>query len=278
MHRSVKWTAAVVCLVLLAPRPSSAAPVTWEYSGYVSTLGSSFFGASPSDFFSVGDPWSLRITFDPDGPHDGGIGNPPCDPPQAIYGGLNSSNALSITGSLTVAGHTATYSLGTIGVNVLADIGCGIPWASATNGLLDMWLGAWSAFSGLTRGPGVARMLTVEPLAASGLLPNVPSPTVAAITTLDLLTAPYWVPSSELILRGSLTSVRAVPEPSVAGLLSATAVAMLAFRRRLRRPPFFRQADGAPGRDVDVRARRSRHPRVAPSSRSTGANPETNLR
>src|SRR6478752_8506574 len=63
--------------VLLSATSALAASITWEDYGVVTSVG--FAGQALYPGLTVGTPWSLHVTFDPNGPgvHSGLPGAPP---------------------------------------------------------------------------------------------------------------------------------------------------------------------------------------------------------
>jgi hypothetical protein len=204
-------------VVLGIPSRSVAAPVTWIFSGPVTEVPEFIPPCWEGDegqqvcepewdlvpFVKVGDPWTLRLQFDPDAfwTDEG------CTPPFGRVGG-------PMTGSLNLGGHQTPVHAGRISFGTFVDLDChDLESPGGKSAEVTAFIGPW--LSGI---PDVAvtvfRLFTGFQSPFTGDFPSEPPGRGGHFELLDS-------PCSEgctLMARGELRAVR-VPEPGALMLL-----------------------------------------------------------
>ena len=151
---------ALSAVVALVATPANAAPVTWQDSGFLTYVNN--LPLFPG--LTVGTPWSIAITFDPNSPFTpAALGQPASN--------CNIYNSQSTT--LTLGNNTYTNATGRVWTNSLLP---GDACSPAPTGAIQFdWVGGWTTPPGgwnLNSGFLIAGY--TDPLTKDGSLPSVP--------------------------------------------------------------------------------------------------------
>lgn len=152
---------------LIVATPARAATITWEDSGVISAVSHQINFTFPG--LTVGTPWSIQLSFDPNGPSTPGFGSTAGSPCNIYDAGPT---------TFTMGGSTYTNSGGLIWTNaVLPHVGCA-GGSTPRGGIVfelgntDPWTqepGAWNL------NQGILFFEYFETVQRDGTLPTVPS-------------------------------------------------------------------------------------------------------
>jgi hypothetical protein len=219
-------------LSLLFATPTYAAMVTWVDSGLINAV-SPQWGPLLLPGLTVGTPWSLQVSFDPNGPFTPGLFSTPASP-------CNIYNTGPTT--FTLGSYTYTNPGGRIWTNaILPHVGCFSPANGAIvfeYGYTAPWTqepGAWNLSYGLLF------YQYVDTAHNDGTLPDVPSaPGIDGPSTAFAPGLTFYTADSHIfpIFQGYPVSPTAVPEPSTVAMFS---VGLAYGARRLRQREEFRE-------------------------------------
>jgi PEP-CTERM motif len=213
--------------ILVAATPAHAATITWEDSGVITFVNiNSINSLFPG--LTVGTPWSLQVSFDPNGPATPAPGAPP---------GSNCNQYDMGPTTFVLGGYTYTNPGGTIWTNaMLPQIGC----LNAPNGAIVFeWFGngsGWTQEPGAwnLNGPGFLLATYNDTFHTDGTLPTVPSqgPDTAFRPGLT-----FWDSQATTnIFQAYPFTPTLVPEPGTLGMLGiGLAFGARRFRQRTRR-------------------------------------------
>ena len=241
LHRSLRrsapsLTTVAFLLVTLTGPSARATPITYEYSGVITSADSST-GVAPGTRFTG------MFTYDPQQPtggfsdtadyNRGFFGN-------AAAGSSGSSTALGETGlSLDVGGHMVASPQGGLEVDVDASSVSGHLGYGQARGLVGPFttVDVYNT-TGDNEGVSVALELTNPSRAVFGLLSIIPTSSVLTLadfpTATLLVTAGSSDTSTQTLYTGTIDSLTVVPEPSIAPLLCVAVAGWLAHSARRR--------------------------------------------